>query len=136
MKTKFYLFAYFFVGLFFLTAATQTSCEKIFEPIAETIRKADADAFSAFFSEAVECDIMGVEQIYSKDQAKQIISNLFQSFGGVKHFTIRHCSGKESLKYAIGNITTAAGVHYRMTMFVNVDNNKTIVRQLRVEKQQ
>lgn len=117
-------------------AAGQLSCEKLFEPVAEAIRKTDAKAFSDYFAAAIECEIMGEEQIYSKEQAAQIVKNLFKSDGDVKYFVIKHCSGKEYLKYAIGSVTTVKGGHYRVTMFATATGDKVEIQQLRIEKQQ
>ncbi len=137
MKTIFYLLACLFLSfVVVIPAVAQVPCEVLFEPVAETIRKTNADAFADYFAEAIECDILGEEQVYSKGQSRQIIRNLFKSDGNVKYFTIKHCSGKEYLKYAIGTVTTFTDAHYRLTMFAIVNNGKPVIQQLRVEKQQ
>lgn len=137
MKTNPWLFGSLLICLFGCPVAltAQANCEKLFEPVTEAIREANADTLANYFSETVTCDIAGVEQTYNKGKAKQVVGEFFQSAGTVKTFTIRHCSGKESLKYAIGNATTAAGLQYRITIFANVDAGKILVRQLRIEQQ-
>jgi hypothetical protein len=113
----------------------QTDCNRLFAPIVETLRTTDVVAFSGYLAEAVECTILGEEQMYSKEQARQIIRNFFTVNGEVRSYTIKHCSGKEYLKYAIGNLTTTNGSIFRITLFVNVDDgNKPKVQQLRIEK--
>jgi len=116
--------------------SAQTDCDRLFAPIAETLRKTDVVAFSNYFAEAVECTILGEGQTYSKEQARQVIRNFFTVNGEVRSYTIKHCSGKEYLKYAIGNLTTTNGTVYRVTLFASVnDGNKPKIRQLRIEKQ-
>ena len=133
MKRMISLLACMLTVLLLLPA--QTDCNRLFEPIAETIKKADVFAFSEYFAETVTCNISGEEQSCSKDQARQIIRKFFAAEGDVRSFTIRHCSGKEQLKYAIGNLTTAAGAHFRLTMYARIDEGKAKISQLRIEKQ-
>ena len=113
--------------------SAQTDCNRLFEPVAETIRKTDALAFSEYFAETVACSILGEEQTCSREQARQIVRKFFVAEGDIRSFTIRHCSGKELLKYAIGNLTTANGTRYRLTMYARVDEGKVRVQQLRIE---
>lgn len=133
MKKSISLLVYLLMVVCPLSA--QTECERLFEPIAETIRKNNVVAFSEYFADAVACDILSEEQMYSKEQVCQIVKKLAATEGDVRSFTIKHCSGKELLKYAIGNLTTVNGARYRITMFVNVDEGKVKIQQLRIEKQ-
>ncbi|MCL2097183.1 MAG: DUF4783 domain-containing protein [Bacteroidales bacterium] len=119
--------------LLFAPLPAQTDCKPLFEPIAETLRKTDFAAFSDYFAKAIECNILGEEQTYSKEQALQVIRNFFNVNGEVRSYTIKHCSGKEYLKYAIGNLTTTNGSTYRITLFVSLDEgNKPKIQQLRI----
>ena len=132
MKTIINLLAYLFLALLPLSA--QDDCKRLFEPVAETIRKTDALALSEYFDASVACDILGEEQKRTKEQTRQIIQKLFTDNGDVRSFTIRHCSGKELLKYAVGNLTTANGSRYRLTMYANIDNGKIKINQLRIAR--
>jgi hypothetical protein len=114
----------------------QLSCEKLFEPIIQTLRDNNAEDFSNYFAEAVEFDIFGENKIYSKVQAKQVIKAFFAR-RIVKQFTLKHCGGKEYLKYAIATITDTEGLLYRVTIFIRIENNKNVViPEIRMEKQE
>jgi len=132
MKKIVSLFAYLFIAVIPLSA--QDDCKRLFEPVTEAIRKTDVLAFLEYFAETVACDILGEEQKYSKGQARQAIQKFFTDNSDVRSFTIRHCSGKELLKYAIGNLTTVNGSRYRLTIFASVDNGKLKVQQLRITR--
>jgi hypothetical protein len=48
-------------------------------------------------------------------------------------FTILHKGGKEGSQYAIGNLVTPGNI-YRVTILVKVKENKSLIHQLRFEK--
>jgi len=119
-----------------LPLSAQDDCKRLFEPLADAIRKTDIPVFSEYLAETVACDILGEEQKYSKGQARQIIQKFFTDNSDVRSFTVRHCSGKELLKYAIGNLTTVNNSRYRLTIFASVDNDKLKVQQLRITREE
>ncbi|MDR0296083.1 MAG: DUF4783 domain-containing protein [Prevotellaceae bacterium] len=114
----------------------ETDCKRLFVPLAETIRKTDIPAFSEYFDVTVICDILGEEQQYNKGQVRQVIQKFFAAEGDVRSFTIKHCSGKERLKYAIGNLTTVNGSRYRLTIFASIDGDELKVQQLRIVREE
>jgi hypothetical protein len=135
MRKLFWLFMFLPTWAIAQHQAQQISCEKLFEPVIKTMRANDAEGFSAYFAEVVEFDILGEERMYSKKQALQIIKDLFARLP-VKYISLKHCSGKEYLKYATGTVTDTYGSHYRITIFVNTSGDKLSLQQFRVEKQE
>jgi hypothetical protein len=70
--------------------------------------------------------------MYTKVQATQIVKDFFMRTP-VKQLSIKHCSGKQYLKYAIGYFTSVQGAPFRITIFVNTKDTK--IQQLKIEKQ-
>jgi hypothetical protein len=130
------------LGLFLifpLIAIAETplsSCEKLFEPIIQTLKNNNVEDFSKYFAEAVEFDILGEVKIYSKVQAQQVIKSFFARRLATQ-ITLKHCSGKEYLKYAVITITDWEGLVYRITIFLRIENNgHTAIQEIRMEKQE
>jgi hypothetical protein len=131
-----------FLGLFLIfplmamAETPQTSCEKLFEPVIKTLKDNDAEAFSKHFAEVVEFDIFGENKIYSKVQTEQVAKDFFMR-KSVKQIALKHCSGKEYLKYAVITITELEGLLYRVTIFIRVENNgNATIQEIRMEKQE
>jgi hypothetical protein len=130
-----------FLGLFLIfplmamAETPQASCEKLFEPVIKTLKDNDAEALSKYFAEVIEFDIFGENKIYSKVQAEQVVKNFFMQ-KSIKHIVLKHCSGKEYLKYAVITITKLE-VQYRVTIFVRIENNgHAAIQEIRMEKQE
>jgi hypothetical protein len=114
----------------------QTSCEQLFEPIIKVLRDNNAEDFSKYFAEVVEFDIFDENKIYSKVQAEQVAKDFFTR-KAVKQIVLKHCSGKEYLKYAVVMITDTEELQYRVTIFVRIENNgNAAIQEIRMEKQE
>ena len=114
----------------------RTSCEKLFDPIIQTLRDNNAEDFSKYFAEAIEIDFFGKNTIYSKVQAGQVIKDFFTR-KSIRQITLKHCSGKEYLKYAVISITDMEGLPYRATIFMRIENNGNgLIQEIRLEKQE
>jgi hypothetical protein len=113
----------------------QPSCEKLFEPIIQTLKDNDAAAFSQWFAKVIEFDIFDEVKTYSKEQAAQIAKNFF-SHMAVKRIILKHCSGKEYLKYAVTEITDAEDLLYRATIFIRIEHDgNVVIQEIRLEKE-
>ena len=73
------------------------------------------------------------DDVYSKLQAQQIIAEFFKS-NKPKKFSIIHQGGKEDAQYAIGSLTTNTGT-FRVYFLLKNKNNRSLIHQLRIEKQ-
>jgi hypothetical protein len=73
------------------------------------------------------------DDVYSKAQAQQIVSNFF-SQNKAQEFSVIHQGGKEGARYAIGNLKTSNG-SFRVYFLLKDAGNKAYIHQLRIEKQ-
>ncbi|MDR3180507.1 MAG: DUF4783 domain-containing protein [Prevotellaceae bacterium] len=134
MKKIFGLFLIF--PLIAMAGVPQMSCEELFDPIMKTLKDNSAEDFSKYFADAVEIDFFGKNTIYSKVQSEQIVKDFFER-KAIKQITLKHCSGKEYLKYAVISITDLGGLLYRATIFIRIENDgKVVVQEIRMEKQE
>jgi len=92
----------------------------------------NAEMVANYFESTVELIINNKENIYSSKQAQIILKDFFKK-NPPKSFSILHEGGKESSKYAIGNLISSQG-KYRITILLKQNNNKPYIHQLRIEK--
>lgn len=114
-----------------VNAAAQ-STENNFVDIEKALKTGDAESFSNLFCELIDIDILGDANIYSKNQAKQIVKKFFTKYTP-KNFTFIHQSGKGKVQYGIGRLS-AGGENFRVTIFLQDLGNKYAIHQIRIEK--
>ena len=98
-----------------------------------SFKTGNAATLSSYFNQNIELYVLDQDDVYSRAQAQQIVSNFFNQ-NKATGFSIIHQSGKEDSKFAIGKLTTTNGV-YRVSFFVKNENGKPVIHQLRIEKQ-
>lgn len=122
------------ISLFITICAIPAAQEQdVFVPISKYIQNGDSERLSAWFAPNLEIDILGVSNICSRQQAKQILKEFFNEYSP-KIFTISYKSGKAPMKYAIGNLN-AGGSKFRVTLFVKIQKEGNYIQQLRIEKE-
>lgn len=91
---------------------------------------------SGYFNQNVELMVLDNENVYSKAQAEQIVSNFFSNFTPVKEdaFQIIHNSGKEGARSVIGKLQTTKG-SFRVYFLLKKSGSKEYIHQLRIDKQ-
>ncbi len=109
------------------------SIAQIPDELVLSLKTGNASKLSNYFNQNIELFILDQDDVYSRAQAQQIVSNFF-SQNKASGFSIIHQSGKEGTKYAIGKLTTNNGV-YRVSFLVKNDNGNPVIHQLRIEKQ-
>ncbi|MFA6770773.1 MAG: DUF4783 domain-containing protein [Bacteroidales bacterium] len=129
MKRSLILLITLFVTIPVLTAQEQD----VFVPITKYIQNGDAERLSAWFAPNLEIDLLGVSNVCSRQQAKQILKDFFNTYSP-KVFAIAYKSGKAPMKYAIGNLN-AGGSKFRVTLFVKTQQEGNYIQQLRIEKE-
>lgn len=123
-------FALFLVAGF-LFASLNTSAQ-IPDKIILSLQTGNAKVLSGYFNDNVELVVLDNDNVYSKAQAKQIVSNFFNSFTP-ESFNVIHQGGKEGSKYVIGNLKTNNG-NFRIYFLLKDSNGKDYIHQLRIEK--
>lgn len=112
---------------------TMLSTAQIPDDLVLSFKTGNASTLSNYFNQNIELFVLDQDDVYSRAQAQQIVSNFF-SQNKATGFSIIHQSGKEDSKFAIGKLTTTKGV-YRVSFFVKNEDGKPVIHQLRIEKQ-
>jgi hypothetical protein len=112
---------------------TNAKAGDITDGIAKALESGDAKSLSGYFNGNVELAIQEIEGIYSKDQAELILKNFFTSHKPTG-FVILHRGGKDSSKYAIGNLSTPT-INYRVTILIKLKGENPYIHQLRIEEE-
>jgi hypothetical protein len=120
------------LGMVFMLAATRLVAQ-IPDDVVVSFRTGNATALSGYFNQNIEMVVLEYDDVYSKAQAQQIISNFF-SQNKAQEFSIIHQGGKEGARYAIGNLKTDNGT-FRVYFLLKDAGNKAYIHQLRIEKQ-
>lgn len=113
--------------------ATNNSSAQIPEEITISLTTGNAKVLSDYFNQNVELVVLENDNVYSKAQAKQIVSNFFSKYSP-ESFDVIHQGGKEGAKYVIGNLKTNNG-KFRVYFLLKKNDGKDYIHQLRIEKQ-
>jgi hypothetical protein len=97
------------------------------------LNSGNAKSFAAYFNNTIELTIVNKDGIYSKAQAEIIIRDFFVQ-NPPRQFTLLHQGGKESSKYAIGNLSSDSKT-YRITIYFKIDGSQLLIHQLRIENE-
>ncbi len=103
------------------------------EEVIVSLKTGNASTLSSYFNDNIELVVLDKDDVYSKDQARQIVSSFF-SANSPQRFSIIHQGGKEGARYAIGNLSTKTGV-FRVYFLLKEKGAKAYIHQLRIEKQ-
>ena len=123
-------FVLFFVSGFLFSSLNSSA--QIPDEIILSLQTGNAKVLSGYFNDNVELVVLDNDNVYSKAQAKQIVSNFFNSFTP-ESFNVIHQGGKEGSKYVIGNLKTNNG-NFRIYFLLKNRNGKDYIHQLRIEK--
>lgn len=96
-------------------------------------KKGNAVDLAKYFSANIELTVLDQDDVYSKAQAQQIISNFF-SQNKAEDFSIIHEPGNESSKFVIGNLKTDKE-SFRVSFLLKSEEDKAYIHLLRIEKQ-
>jgi hypothetical protein len=105
--------------------------EKIPEGISLAFKAGNAAELSKFFNEEIELVMLDKEGLYSSKQAEQILKQFFTEHRP-SSFRIIFEGGKETSRYAIGNLTTDTR-GYRIYFLIKNQKNEPLIHQLRIE---
>lgn len=100
--------------------------------IYDAMKVGNATELAKYFNSSVELVILDKEDIYSKQQAEQIVKSFFEK-NKVKSFSLLHQGGKEGAKYAICNLENTAGKVYRVYFLIKETSGNPLIHQMRIE---
>lgn len=108
------------------------SQEKESQEIAGFFKVGSVSGISSFFPESLDMTILETEDVYSKAQATQIITQFFKT-NKPTDFVVKHKgSSKGGDYYQIGTLKTSNGT-YQVTYFLKNDQNKVYIKRLKIE---
>jgi len=137
---KLILFIVLLSGVFM--AAAKPASEKIPADIYLAFQTGDAKLLADYFNQNVELVVLSNDNVYSKAQAQQIVSNFFSNFQPISFdeekgqipFSIIHQSGRGDAQSVIGKLKTGKG-DFRVYFLLKKNSGKDYIHQLRIEKQ-
>lgn len=96
------------------------------EELKAAFQAGNAREIAKFFNSSIELEILGTDNVYSKEHAEQILKSFFEQHP-VKGFTVLFEGGKEASQYAIGKLATSKG-----TFRVNLLVKSQLILQIRI----
>lgn len=99
--------------------------------IIAAISQGNVARLTPYLGSNVELVIDNKNDVYSKQQAVEIISDFFKR-NTVSSFQILHSGSKDTSTFAIGTLKTATGA-YRVYILTRKTDGKSVIQQLRIE---
>lgn len=121
------------IQILFLGSAPNTLYNDLPDGIITAFKKGNASELAKYFNDNVELALADMDDIYSKNQAELIIRDFFKNHPPTG-FDILHKGGKESSRYAIGNLSTSNG-KFRITILIKIKEDISLINQLHIEKE-
>jgi hypothetical protein len=133
MKIAKLIIPFVFMQILCLGCASNTLYNEIPDGIITAIKEGKASELAKYFNNNVELALSDIDDMYSKNQAELIIKDFFKDHPPTS-FNILHKGGKETSRYAIGNLTTSNG-KFRITILIKIKEDKSLINQLRIEQE-
>lgn len=102
--------------------------------IFDAFKLGNASEIAKYFNSNIELVIIDKDDVYSKQQAEQILKSFFDK-NKVKSFTVLHQGGKESAQYAIGTLETINNKSFRVYFLLKDTGGSLLIHQLRIEEE-
>ncbi len=102
----------------------------VFHPISKYIQRGSVECLSAWFHENIRIDILGGVSNCSKQQAKQILREFFNSYPP-RSFEFIYNSGEYPMEYAVGNLDSGGNV-FAVTVLVSSDSTGNYIQHLKI----
>jgi hypothetical protein len=130
---RFRHFQGFILSVFLLLAAfIQPARSEIPDALINAISKGNSAVLAGYFNSSLTLAILDKEDIYTSQQAELIMKDFFAR-NTPSSFTVLHKGAKGGSQYAIGNLVTPGNV-FRVTIYLKVKDDKSLIHQLRFEK--
>ena len=121
-----------FIALLFLANLFAFGQEEEAKDIASSFKTGDVQSISKYFSSSLDMTVVETEDVFSKAQATQILTQFFKS-NKPSSFVIQHKgASKGGDYYQIGALKTNNG-EYRVTFFLKKDSEQVYIKRLKIE---
>lgn len=122
-----------FVATLFLSFSGNSASGQIPAQIGSGLKAGNAKMIASCFNDNVELVILDKENVCSKEQGEMILNDFF-SKNKPTDYKLTHQGGTDSI-YGIGKLQTA-GANFRIYFVLKTFAGKSLVVQLRIEKDQ
>ena len=131
MQTRHRFLMFSTLAFFCIALAGTNLSREIPEGIVKSLAVGNSRELSRHFNETIELVVLTSEDVYSKSQAELILRSFFSENRPVK-FELLHTGGKESSRYAIGNMKTEKG-EFRVYFLLKHRESVPLIHLLRIE---
>lgn len=104
----------------------------LFSPVGKYLATGDCDRLANWFADNLELEIRETSNNCSRNQARLILKVFFDE-NPPSDFVVLHKSAKESLRYAIGQLT-AGGESYNVVIYIKSSGGKNFVEHLAIRR--
>lgn len=101
------------------------------DEVVSAIKQGNAGKLSPYLGANVELIIGNKNDIYSKQQTVEIVSDFFRK-NTVSDFQILHSGAKDASSFAIGTLKASTGT-FRVYILTRKIDGKSVIQQLRIE---
>ncbi|ASB48507.1 DUF4783 domain-containing protein [Alkalitalea saponilacus] len=106
---------------------------KLQNEIVVATRNGDSGQLSQYFNDRIELVLPGQSGVYSREQARFLVKDFFDSHPPVS-FQVIHQGVRENATFAIGRYHFNTG-QFRILFLTKRTGDKTLIHQIRVERQ-
>lgn len=103
------------------------------EGISGATKNGDATELASYFNSRIELVLPDKSGVFSKEQAQYLMKDFFANYPP-SSFQIIHQGERENATFAIGRYIYNRG-QYRLLFLTKSSDGKTLIHQLRIEKQ-
>ncbi len=104
------------------------------DKVVQAVKQGNAAGLSSYLNSRIELVLPGESGVFSKEQAHFILKNFFDK-NKVTSFQVLHHGSRQNATFAIGQYKCPSE-NYRMYFLVKNSNNKPLIHQIRIEKQE
>lgn len=122
---------FFTLFLLFGSMTVFSASNEVPNEVIDALNKGNASVISSYLNDNVELYIDNKNDIFSRQQASQIISDFFRK-NAVKDFTVIHKGEKEATCFVIGTLKTS-NASFRVYILTRKNGNKDVIQQFRIE---
>jgi hypothetical protein len=123
---------YLFIVAVFLSGLISFAQEKESIIIANSCEIGDVKTISGYFPSSLDMTILEIEDVFSKVQATQMLTQFFKS-NIPSNFDVQHKgASKGGDYYQIGTLLTNNG-EYRVTIFLKKDDGQVFIKRFKIE---
>ncbi len=115
------------------TENKRSTSSGVFHTISKYIERGNVESLAAWFGENVRLEILGNVSNCSKQQAKQILKEFFDSFAP-RSFKFVYKSGDYPMEYAVGSLDSGGNI-FAVTVLVSSDSKGNFIQQIKIAKE-